>query len=759
MSWTESGAHGKGVAPFCFDDVVVDPAAHTLSRAGVLQPLEPKTYAVLLVLLQHPGELVARDDLLDQVWGHRHVTPGVLTRAIAQLRHALDEDSQQPRYIQTRHALGYCFIGQLLEPPDAEAESAPLVAPVVVDPTPVADSSAVGDESPIALAPVDAPVPAAEAPLWSDPEPGAPGHDRNRRSLALLAIVLLLGALLGWGVFERLAAPPQRLAASVAVLPFANLSGNPHDDYFAEGLAEEMCDALAGVKGLRVVAAAPVTAKGDVVGSVDAKALGKRLGVASVLGASVRREGSRLRITARLTDTATGYTLWSHAYDRELTGIFDTQRDIAEEVVHALLGSIPDGGQALAKRLAPTYNEAAFDTYLQGMQLLRHPDQPDAANQAIARFGQALKQDNGFAKAQAGLCRAEVWRFEGPHSPVALDNAKAACQRAEQMDPGLAEVDQALGDLYRVAGDPERALLHYRKSVQAPGQAVNAHVGMAKVYAAQGHGDLALAEFQQALKLRPDEAYIHAEIGYQQYLDGKVSLAVASYRSAVELNPKDADLWSQLGALYMAAGNDAAAMPALEQAIEIRPAADTLTNLGELRQWHGDYAAAVALQRQAVALSPDDFRIWGNLGLALRADPASSPADTRKAFEAAATRAEQYLQVKPDDAQAVALLGFYRVTLGDTIKARQLAARAEALGSQPGEVALLNAETFALLGDSGAARQRLQAARAAGIAETRIASNYTFRRLGLSSPPTAAGTPRGTEPPAPPSSVGHPAGG
>ena len=749
MEQTESAARNGGTAPYRFGDIVVDPAAHTLLRAGIPQPVEPKAFAVLLVLLQRPGELVSRDDLLDQVWGHRHVTPGVLTRVIAQLRHALDEDPQQPRYIQTRHALGYSFIGQLEDPaefvaaatPEAGGESPPVTVPPAV--------AVVAAEPAPPMPPV---LPPAPPPVWSAEEPGVHAPAWPGRWLALGTIVVLAG-LAAWLLVQP-GARPRPAAASVAVLPFANLSGSPGDDYFAEGLAEEMRDALASVKGLKVVASVSSAASKD---AADARALGDRLGMASILSASVRREGARLRITARLTDTASGFTLWSHTYDRELAGIFDTQSDIAAEVVHALLGAIPGEDSALSKRLAATRSEAAFDTYLQGMQLLRHPEQPDAADQAIAHFGQALKQDSGFARAQAGICRAETWRFQGQRSPTALDNARAACRQAEQMDPGAPEVDQALGDLYRVAGDPERALQHYRRSVQAPGQAVYAYVGMASIYAAQGHGDLALAQFQQALKLRPDDAFIHASIGYQQYLEGKIPQAVASYRRAVELDPKNAERWGVLGAMYMAAGNDTAAAQAMERAIEISPAADTLTNLGELRYQHGDYAAAVALQRQAATLTPDDFRIWGNLGLALQADPGSNPADTRRAFEAAASRAERYLQTKSDDAQAAALLGLYRANLGDP-GARQLAVRAEALGGQSGEVALFNAETFALLGDLDQARQRLLAARAAGIAETRLSSNYTFRRLGLWSPPPSARASRRAEPPAPPSSAGHPAG-
>ena len=105
------GQGGPTSEIYRFDDIVVDAGAHTVLRAGQPQTIEPKAFSVLLVLLRHKGELVTRDDLLDDVWGHRHVTPGVLTRVIAQLRHVLGDDSQHPRYIQTQHALGYRFIG------------------------------------------------------------------------------------------------------------------------------------------------------------------------------------------------------------------------------------------------------------------------------------------------------------------------------------------------------------------------------------------------------------------------------------------------------------------------------------------------------------------------------------------------------------------------------------------------------------------------------------------------------------------------
>jgi len=763
MNRTESGARGGGATPYRFDDIVVDPAAHSLLRAGVPQPVEPKAFAVLLALLQHPGELIGRDDLLDLVWGHRHVTPGVLTRVIAQLRHALGDDPQQPRYIQTRHALGYSFIGQLQDDTDTGTPPAPASDRTGVDVVPATGLQMAPPELPTSRhVQVGSPRQGRTdlESTWSAPE-STPAHGQGierrwKQRPWLVLAVLLSCALVTWAVIQRVTAPLPRLAASIAVMPFTSLSSDRNDDYFAEGLAEEMRDALAGVKGLKVAAPLSSDARN---GAADAKALGARLGVATILDASVRREGSRVRITARLSDTATGFTLWSHTYDRELSGIFTTQSEIASEVVHALLGAIPGESDALAKRLTPTRSAAAFDIYLQGLDLLHHDTSSDTADKAIERFSQALKQDSGFAKAQAGICRAEIWRLESKHSAEAFGNAKLACQRAAQMDPSLPEVDLAMGDLYRIAGDSERALQYFRKSMRAPDMRVRAHIGAAIVYAGRGQHDLSVQEFQQALQLSPNDPIVLGQLGYQQYLDGNLPQAVISLREAVKLRPGNAYLWDTLGGLYVEAGNNADAEQAMLHSIAIEPTSSTLSNLGLLKYQAGDYAAAVDLQRQAIALDPQDFEIWGNLGGALRADPRASAADVHKAYEQAAVRAEAYLRVQPDSARAVALLGLYRVVLGDTASARMLVKRAESLPGQPGEVALVNAETLALLGDIEPARQRLATARAAGIADTVIATNLTFRRLGLLSAPGTASKSVGAEPPVPRESKGHPPGG
>ncbi|MFD0737748.1 tetratricopeptide repeat protein [Lysobacter koreensis] len=743
MTGSTDAAGPAAASRYRFGDVVVDAAAHTLLRAGDPQTVEPKAFAVLLVLLQRAGDLVGRDDLLDAVWGHRHVTPGVLTRAIAQLRHALDDDFQHPRYIQTQHALGYRFIGVLETEPEATPVSAPAPVPAPVPigngdlesigatpggpvpgPGAAADEAAPRDTSSDSAATEGLATAASAAVAAPRPERRRVQRRRTWRWLSV-ALVLAAIAVAGWWWLERMRAPVRAQAPSIAVLPFTTLSADKADRYFAEGLAVELHSALAGVHGLKVAAWMPPSILDS---ASDAKFLGKRLGVATVLDASVRREGSRVRISARLADTGSGFTLWSRTYDRDVSDVFATQSEIAQEVVHSLVGVLPDAGEGLRKRLAPTRNVAAFDAYLRGLQQLSRGR--DAKQDAIGYFNQALSHDKGFARAQAGICRVEIWRFEADKNPDAFDNARLACLRAGKMDPTIGEVSLALGDLNRVQGNLDKALEYYGKVEHDPAVRSSALVGLAKVHIAQGRQDLALKQFQRALEFSPGNANVRAEMGYQQYLGGHVDQAIESYRQAVELRPDHADYWSTYGGLLLTAGRNAEAANALQRSLAIEPDEEVLSNLGTLKYQAGDYAAAARLYRQAVQLNPGSFELWGNLGDALLADPETGD-EARVVYLEAANRAQRYVQVKADDALALAALGWYRANLGDSATALELVKRSESLPTELAEVAYYNATTFAVLGNQVEARRRLDAARAAGVPEIRITTNAVFVRAGL----------------------------
>ena len=730
-----AGSASSGGERYRFGQVEVDVHAHTLSRDAQPQALEPKAFAVLIALLRRPGELLGREELLDEVWGHRHVTPGVLTRAIAQLRGALEDDVQQPRYIQTQHALGYRFIGELqAEPqpnPPLEPPSAPPPPPTAV----LAGAAPVEEDTDSSIS--------TRQPVIGVALPYAGDERRGHRSWHWLIFAALMLGLVAWAWLERRDTPAQRMEPSIAVMPFTNLSNDRDNDYFAKGLAAEMSDALAGVKGLKVaaqVSPATVLEKGG-----DVKALGALLGVSTLLDANVRRDGQRVRINARLSDCRTGYILWSHSYDHELSSVFDTQVRIADEVVRSLLDVLPQQQEAIARRLTPTRNAAAFDAYLRGLAQLLGPGPRGDGRSAVEFFNQALSADGEFSRAQAGICRAEVVDFMDHNDAAAFGRARASCQRAREMDPGSGEVNLAQAELYYAHGEYGKAVEYFTRAESDPASLPAAYVGIATVHAAQGRDAQALDYFNRALALRPGNARIHANIGYQQYLAGKLPEAIDSYRKAVELQPDDVDLWSYLGGVYLTAGQVPEAARALGRSIAIRPSYAALTNLGEIEYLSGHYAEAVQLQRRAVQLDPSDHLTWGNLGQAQLADPATA-GQASASFRQAAERAQRYVDIKTDDAKALAALGWYRANLGESLAARQLVLRSEALGGEPGEVALYNAQTLASLGELDEARKRIAAARAAGIVESRIVGNAALRSLGTAAAAADSAKTRETAP-------------
>lgn len=707
------GTIGESPAParYRFGDIVVDEAAHTLVRAGEPLAIEPKAFLVLLALLRRPGELIGRDELLDLVWGHRHVTPGVLTRAIAQLRGLLGDDPHRPRYIQTRHALGYRFIGQLLPPDDVPG-----------DPQATDESDACAPGGPVAPSDPEAgrEVPEATPVEAEAPPPGvARSHRwRMRHWLLASAAAVCIAVVAIW--HERQAVPASA-GASIAVMPFTNLGGDPRQDYFAEGLALEMHDALAGVEGLKV--AAQLSPAAAATREADVRVLGRRLGVAHVLDASVRREGGRVRINARLSETASGYTVWSRRYDRALSDVFAIQSEIASDVAQSL-GSTVRARQALEARLRPTRSVVAFDAYLRGLQRFRSRREEADAAAAIGLFRAALDEDAGMVAARLAICRAEAWRFEALRNAPALDAATQACAAAERLAPGDPAVQLQLGDLARLRGDPAAARQHYDAAAHAPSLRADVHLRNGMLREQEGDMDGALRAYEAALTARPADASILARIGYQRFLRGQLPLAIEAYRTAAGLTHDDERLWSSLAGLYINAGRDADAAAALQRSLSIRPGREAYLNYGVVEYHAGHYSRAAVLLRKALAEDDGDFMVWGALADALRA---SGSDEATAAYQRARTMATAYVAKAGDDAKARAALGWYHAALGQADVARERALQAEALGSESGEVALINAQTFSLIGGAEDVDRRVAAALAAGVPQRRVRSNPHIR--------------------------------
>jgi TolB-like protein/Tfp pilus assembly protein PilF len=293
-------------------------------------------------------------------------------------------------------------------------------------------------------------------------------------------------------------------AKSVAVLPFVNMSGDPKEDYFSDGITEEILDALAQVPNLKVAARTSAFAfKGK---AEDLRKVGEVLDVATVLEGSVQKSGDEVRITAQLIDTRSGYHLWSEKYDRKLTSVFAVEDEISKAIADKLRVQLAGGSQAVRRIIDPR----AHDFYLRGLPLIaaRGPGLREAA----ADFQQAVAIDPGYAQAWAALAETQMLL---PHyflepSDTAFAAGEAAAKRALAIDPNTAAAHVALAMMYRVQWKWAQADAAFRRALKiAPGDAEAADQ-YGQFLLAEGRLDEALTEIDRAQRLDPLSGIIAA---------------------------------------------------------------------------------------------------------------------------------------------------------------------------------------------------------------------------------------------------------
>jgi adenylate cyclase len=312
-------------------------------------------------------------------------------------------------------------------------------------------------------------------------------------------------ALLAGGAWWTLAGAGTRTIAydSIAVLPFANLSGDPENEYFGDGLAEELLNALAGIEGLKVAARTSAFAfKGTQTG---VRTIGDTLRVATVLEGSVRRSTDRIRITAQLIDARTGYHLWSETYDRPLTDLFAVQDAIAAEIVNALAVRLAGGIRADQLYRGGTSDVDAYDLYLLGRQKWATRQIP-LLHEALAHFEQAIARDSSFALAWSGFADvidALAWR-NAPGARARVGDGIRAATRAITLEPELAEGWASLGVLLtEFEHDWRFAELALRRAVQLKPSYATAHLWLGNALLYAGRAEEALVPQRTANTLDP----------------------------------------------------------------------------------------------------------------------------------------------------------------------------------------------------------------------------------------------------------------
>ncbi|HEX7803772.1 MAG TPA: winged helix-turn-helix domain-containing protein [Pseudoxanthomonas sp.] len=404
-------------ANLAFEDVVIDFAGRRLLRGGVEQPLEPKAFAVLSLLACAPGQVFTRDDILDAVWGHRHVTPGVLNRVVTLLRHALGEDAQHPRLLHTLHGTGYRF--------DLPAQEAAVPTLLSEERRAQPDRRTLQDS--------DGLVPVAK--------------EKRRVWLVVPAAFLVLAiATLAWRHY-RAPSPiathsPAPVAATtgmptLVVMPLKAIGNDDAGRQLADGLGEELIGTLAQIDGLRVIAReSTVIAAAE---STDPTQLTQRLGITHAMEGSLQQDGQHLRIRLRLIEAGSGRALWAKDFDRDASEVLTLQREIAQAVATSLTLKMGLAAEPVAKS-----GDAEFlRRYLAAQALLRSREGAidTTVEPAEAEFRALIRERPDDARAHAGLASALATRaYRRPHLAAAL-RAEAMQEAAItlRLDPTLPE--------------------------------------------------------------------------------------------------------------------------------------------------------------------------------------------------------------------------------------------------------------------------------------------------------------------------------
>jgi TolB-like protein/DNA-binding winged helix-turn-helix (wHTH) protein len=546
--------------PLAFDDLAIDFVGRRLTRGGLALALEPKAFDVLALLARSPGTAFTRDQILDAVWGHRHVTPGVLNRVMTMLRHALGEDAQSPRYLRTLHGVGYRF--------DLPPAAAPVVEADIV---------------------ADLAVP-----------PRLPRRRWRLAALVAAGLVIALGLWLARG--REIDPAPARVATAVPtliVMPLRPIGADGGAADIAAGLSEELIGTLSRIAGLRVIARES-TSLAAAAGGAGA-GLDRRLGITHALEGSLRQSGESLRVSIRLTEMANGRTLWAQDFDRRAEDVLALQRDIAQAVATAL---------TLRLALAPTPRggDAQFlQRYFAARALvgLRTRIAPEQVERGEVEFRELVFQRPDDARTHAGLAMAlEARAFQHPPLAGALrQEAAREADRALRLDPAQAD---ALGVQAAAACRAER----WEDCVSGSERAIaiapsDSALRFQQAMALASMGYLARAEAIVRAGRQRDPLSAVWPFALARLLDtqGRHDEAYATYgtrtMSSSPYGPWYNAVWrGDLGAAATIA--DAIDQSAYDDAVSLEPAyAATTAALRDPRRWPAAVAAMEAWEAQS----------------------------------------------------------------------------------------------------------------------------------------------------------------
>jgi TolB-like protein/DNA-binding winged helix-turn-helix (wHTH) protein/Flp pilus assembly protein TadD len=506
----------------------------------------PKTYDVLRYLVENPGRLVTQDELLERLWPRTYVNPELIRKYILEIRKILGDRPEKPEFIETVTKRGYRFI-----------------APVI-------------DES--AAAPADLPI-SQETDGEMTKDKSVPDTGRSKQKTAFGKRMLLRAAIIAtlavaattairghfWSSRKQTNTPSLD-NTSIAVLPFVDMSPGRDQEYFSDGLSEQLMNDLAKIAALKIVGrSSAFQFKGK---SEDLRVVGRKLGVANLLEGSVRREGNHVRITAELIKVDDGFQLWSQTYDREMKDLFAVQDEIARAATEALQVKLLGGNGHPVPTNLGSENPEAYQAYLLANYFFRRGAGKEDVDKALTYIDTAIKLDDKYAPAWALRASVRNMMAEGGLTDVTdgFRRARDDAERATALDPNLASAYLALArtQIYHDWDWDTANTCLAKAAALEPG---SSEVLGARSYLSRALGNLdqAVKLYDQAVDLDPLRANAHLGLGYLLYMAGRYDEAQAALQKALDLNRQAAFVHADLGEILLAEGKPQKALAEIEK--------------------------------------------------------------------------------------------------------------------------------------------------------------------------------------------------
>jgi tetratricopeptide (TPR) repeat protein/DNA-binding winged helix-turn-helix (wHTH) protein len=713
---------------FYLNDAWVEPLKGEVRRRGESVHLPPKAMEVLLCLASNPSKLVTRETLIERVWGPGQGNPELLGRAISEIRHALGDRSDHPRFIQTLPRRGYRLIARP-EPAAADAGSVahagspPLeelglfenlrqrgvleaaiaylvfgwliiqVADIVFDQLHLPDWGGT-----FVTMLVIAGFPVVLALSWflefrdgrAVLDTLSPKEARRRQfSRTYLSVIgaLAIAAVAVFLYDSQIGLPTRQIQESgsataevslppvednsIAVLPFLNLDGSEETQIFANGLVDDVITRLSRVPGLLV------SSRGDAYSlepnSASAR-VRERLRVARYVEGSVQISGDRMRIIVQLIDSATGFHVLSRSFDRQREDFFDIRDEITRLTVANLRVALPPATRIAEEGLVDDPSLDVYVLYRRGVEAALLPRKAESLQTALESFDAALALDPDYSAAYAGKCGAYVALYPITSDASLIDAAESSCARALQLNPNLDVVHTALGELYLATGRHDRAEAAFLAALELDPNSVSSLTGLGAVYTLQRKPSQAEERLRQAIGLHPGDWSAYNSLGYFLYRSGRYAEAAREYEYVVALDRNNTMGWANLGAAYMLAGELESALETYRRALEIEPWQSAYANMGLMYYYLGRPQEAIEAQRRSVDLAPNDHLAWSNLGDALWMGGRKEEA--QQAFGTAERLANAALDVNPNDPGYIMDLAWITAMLDRPRDARILIDRA-----------------------------------------------------------------------------------